>query len=51
LQEFCPILLERTFGRFGRLGRDFKYLFEMNENVMHIARISILLRRLVPTGI
>lgn len=44
-------VVERTFGwfnRFRRLSKDFEYLLEISENVMHLAMISILLRRLAP---
>jgi putative transposase len=46
-------VVERTFGwfnRFRRLSKDFEYLLEISENVMHVAMISILLRRLAPAG-
>lgn len=47
-------VVERTFGwfnRFRRLSKDFEYLLEISENVMHVAMISILLRRLTPAGV
>jgi putative transposase len=46
-------VVERSFGwfnRFRRLSKDFEYLLEISENVMHVAMISILLRRLAPAG-
>jgi len=46
-------VVERTFcwfNRFRRLSKDFEYLIEISENVMHIAMISILLKRLAPAG-
>lgn len=44
-------VVERTFGwfnRFRRLSKDFEYLFEISENMMHLAMMSILLRRQFP---
>jgi putative transposase len=45
-------VVERTFGwfnRFRRLSKDFEHLLLISENIMYIAMISILLKRLTPS--